>query len=202
MSSNVEQRLSQEASGREWKTNRTSLRALDVLTSDVPHLLIRTPPSSAIFGRHVPRQDIAKSVNGYDDGVGTNAADLASQVCLFSFQQSRDEQTIILPCQHEGGYDRLKQEIEALIADEQQCMSSSVPPDRWQLSGPWRVMRLRGPLEHHFIGIMQSLTTSFVQSGCSILALSTWDTDYLLLQEGQYERAVEGLKRDGWVVAS
>jgi hypothetical protein len=63
-------------------------------------------------------------------------------------------------------------------------------------------MRVRGPLEHHLIGVMQSLATSFVHSQCSIFALSSWDTDYLLVQEEQYERAVEGLKRDGWVVAS
>lgn len=172
-----------------------------VLISDVPHLLIRTPPASAIFSRHFLSLGIPR-VNSHDSGGGCASADHTPPVCLFSLQQSRDEQTITAPCQGEGEYHRLKQEIQALIVDEKQRMSSSHTPDRWQLSGPWRVMRVRGPLEHHLIGVMQSLATSFVRSGSSIMALSSWDTDYVLVQEGQYGRAVEGLKRDGWVISS
>jgi hypothetical protein len=54
-----------------------------------------------------------------------------------------------------------------------------------------------GPLDFSLTGILASLTTSLAEVGISIFAISTFDTDYLLVKADNLERAVLKLKEAG-----
>jgi hypothetical protein len=46
-------------------------------------------------------------------------------------------------------------------------------------------------------GILASLSTVLAQAGVSVFALSTFDTDYLLIREGKVGKAIVALSEAG-----
>lgn len=62
------------------------------------------------------------------------------------------------------------------------CPMDAVPqPDRERLAGPWRVFKVAGPLDFTEIGILAGLTAVLARANVSVFAVSTYDTDYLLV---------------------
>ena len=64
----------------------------------------------------------------------------------------------------------------------------------------WRCLRVRGPLPFSAVGILASLTAPLAAGGVSLFALSTFDTDYLLIQESDLDRALAALRAAGHVI--
>lgn len=62
------------------------------------------------------------------------------------------------------------------------CPMDQVPrPDQERLAGPWRVFKVAGPLDFAEIGILAGLTAVLARADVSVFAISTYDTDYLLV---------------------
>ncbi len=61
----------------------------------------------------------------------------------------------------------------------------------------WRCLRVKGPLGFGMTGILASLAGPLAGSGVSIFVVSTYDTDYLMVQARDLERAVSALERAG-----
>ncbi len=61
----------------------------------------------------------------------------------------------------------------------------------------WRCLKVLGPLDFGLTGILSGLTGVLAAVGISIFALSTYDTDYLLVRRESLERAVRALRLDG-----
>lgn len=66
----------------------------------------------------------------------------------------------------------------------------------------WRALRVAGPLDFSLTGVLSSLAGPLADAGVSVFALSTFDTDYLLVRERQLELAVTTLTRAGHTVRS
>jgi hypothetical protein len=64
----------------------------------------------------------------------------------------------------------------------------------------WRCLKVRGPLPFSAVGILASLTAPLAAAGVSLFALSTFDTDYLLVQESDLERALAALRAAGHAI--
>ncbi len=65
----------------------------------------------------------------------------------------------------------------------------------------WRVFKVEGPLDFSLGGILANLTCIMKEEGVSIFAVSTYDTDYLMVKEDKVEKAVNALKEYGHQVA-
>lgn len=61
----------------------------------------------------------------------------------------------------------------------------------------YRCIKVHGPLDFASTGIIASLTTVLAHEGISIFAVSTFDTDYILVKEDQMERAARALSQEG-----
>ena len=61
----------------------------------------------------------------------------------------------------------------------------------------WRLLTVRGPLEFTLTGIMASLAGSLAAAGVSLFAVSTFDTDHILVKQTDVERAVRALREAG-----
>ena len=79
------------------------------------------------------------------------------------------------------------------------CAADPVPDDVQHTPG-WRAFRVRGPLDFGLVGILAGLSTTLADAGISIFAISTYDTDYLLVRNEQLEAAVEALTAAGYPV--
>jgi hypothetical protein len=66
--------------------------------------------------------------------------------------------------------------------------------------GPWRALRVAGQLSFDLVGVLASLTRPLADAGVSVFAISTYDTDYLLVPVASLERAVAALSAAGHAV--
>ena|SRR2546425_6444424 len=76
------------------------------------------------------------------------------------------------------------------------CPGSSVPADVRSERG-WVAIKVQGPLDFSLTGVLAALASPLAANGISIFAISTFDTDYLLVKEQDLLRAKEALERAG-----
>lgn len=73
---------------------------------------------------------------------------------------------------------------------------AEVPSDV-QAERGWRALSVRGPLPFHLTGILASLAAPLAEAGVPIFALSTHDTDWLLVGHDQASDACAALEGAG-----
>ncbi|MDD3168512.1 MAG: ACT domain-containing protein [Eubacteriales bacterium] len=78
------------------------------------------------------------------------------------------------------------------------CRSESVPKNRTALEEGWRGFRVQGELDFSLIGILSKLSTLLADKGISIFAISTYNTDYILIKEEKLAEAMEILQINGY----
>jgi hypothetical protein len=76
------------------------------------------------------------------------------------------------------------------------CPEEAVPPEV-QGEGGWRALKLPGPIPFGQVGVLASLASPLAAAGISIFALSTYDTDYVLVREAELVRALRALEAGG-----
>lgn len=70
----------------------------------------------------------------------------------------------------------------------------------WQAETGWRALRVEGTLDFALTGILASLAAPLARAGVSLFAVSTFDTDYVLIRERDLETAKAALAADGHTV--
>jgi uncharacterized protein len=80
------------------------------------------------------------------------------------------------------------------------CDAGVVPPDVQRQSG-WVALMVAGPLDFALTGVLAAIAVPLRDAGVSIFAVSTYDTDYVLVPADRLDDAVTGLRSAGHVVA-
>ena len=75
------------------------------------------------------------------------------------------------------------------------CPEGRVPSDV-QCEEGWRAMKIEGPLDFSLVGVLSSVTEPLAEEGVSVFAISTFDTDYILVKEAQLDSTIAVLR--GW----
>ncbi len=65
----------------------------------------------------------------------------------------------------------------------------------------WRALRVAGPLDFSLTGVLSSLAAPLAQAGIAIFAISTYDTDYLLVRAATLDAALATLRAAGHTVS-
>jgi uncharacterized protein len=76
------------------------------------------------------------------------------------------------------------------------CNQADIPEDM-KCERDWRCLKVEGTLDFALTGILASLASPLADAKISIFALSTFDTDYLLVKESHLQRAIEVLSGAG-----
>jgi uncharacterized protein len=76
------------------------------------------------------------------------------------------------------------------------CPAGQVPPSI-RSEGPWRAFMVAGPLDFGLTGILASLAAPLADAGVSIFAISTFDTDYVLVKRHALDAAEAALRAAG-----
>jgi hypothetical protein len=76
---------------------------------------------------------------------------------------------------------------------------SQVPP-RVQSQPGWRVLKVHGPFVLSEIGVLASLAGPLAEAKISLFAVSTFDTDYLLVASETLLAAIAALERAGHTI--
>ena len=79
------------------------------------------------------------------------------------------------------------------------CGEQHVPEDvRCQRS--WRMFKLQGSFDFALTGILKAVPDPLAAADVGIFAISTFDTDYVLVQAYQLDAALSALRGDGHVM--
>jgi uncharacterized protein len=80
-------------------------------------------------------------------------------------------------------------------SDELSVIAETVlVPARLRAEVTWRAMKVHGPFDLSEVGVLASLVAPLAAVGVSVFAVSTFDTDYLLVQCRQLREALAGLR--------
>ena len=81
------------------------------------------------------------------------------------------------------------------------CITSEVPQNVIQRDDGWKAFRIQGVLDFSLIGILAKIAAVLADNGISIFAVSTYNTDYVLIKKENYEKGLEVLRASGYEVA-
>ncbi len=77
------------------------------------------------------------------------------------------------------------------------CLQSLVP-DGIRCERDWRCLQLAGPIPFSTVGVLASLVQPVAEAGISVFAISTFDTDYLLVKAANFKGAIDALRQHGF----
>ncbi len=80
------------------------------------------------------------------------------------------------------------------------CRTEDVPPETLRREDGWRGFRVAGVLDFSLTGVMARISGILAEAGISIFAVSTYDTDYVLVKEESFGRAMHALESEGYAV--
>jgi GNAT superfamily N-acetyltransferase len=75
-----------------------------------------------------------------------------------------------------------------------------VVPEGVRCERGWACLRVAGTLDFSIVGVLASLLDPLANARVSVFVLSTFDTDYLLLKQTDFQRAADVLRRAGHAV--
>jgi hypothetical protein len=73
-------------------------------------------------------------------------------------------------------------------------------PASWKSEKGWRCLKVLGLLDFGLTGILVSLASPLAEAGISIFAISTYDTDYMLVRDHDLEEAKKVLSDAGHAI--
>jgi hypothetical protein len=106
-----------------------------------------------------------------------------------------------------SGLSELTQEIQASQfwffgkTDEELslvCETALVPKESMEREDGFRAFRIEGTLDFSLTGILSRLSTVLADHGIGIFAVSTFQTDYILVKKENYKKAMEKLIEAGY----
>ena len=80
------------------------------------------------------------------------------------------------------------------------CITKDVPSNVIRREDGWKAFCVQGVLDCSLIGILSKISTILAERGISIFAVSTYNTDYILIKDTNYEKALEVLKSSGYEI--
>jgi hypothetical protein len=79
------------------------------------------------------------------------------------------------------------------------CEEGAAPADTKREAG-WRLLRVAGPLDFSLTGILAGIAAPLAEAGVSIFAVSTFDTDYIMVKQEDLAKALSALRAAGHAI--
>ena len=80
------------------------------------------------------------------------------------------------------------------------CKTEDVPAETVEREDGWRGFRICGVLDFSLVGILSKLSAVLAENNIGLFAVSTYNTDYVLVKEENFARALEVLAQAGYEV--
>ena len=80
------------------------------------------------------------------------------------------------------------------------CKTENTPANTTERDDGWRGFRIQGVLDFSLIGILAKLSGILAENKIGIFAVSTYNTDYILVKEENFDRAMTVLADAGYYV--
>ena len=80
------------------------------------------------------------------------------------------------------------------------CKTEDTPAGTIARDDGWKGFRIQGVLDFSLIGILSKLSGILAEHKIGIFAVSTFNTDYILVKEENFDRALDVLTAEGYTV--
>ena len=80
------------------------------------------------------------------------------------------------------------------------CETRYAPSNTTHREDGWKAFRIQGTLDFSLIGILSKITTILAENQIGIFAVSTFNTDYILVKEECFEKAMNVLGEAGYEI--
>ncbi len=80
------------------------------------------------------------------------------------------------------------------------CCVEDVPDNTTERDDGWKAFRIEGVLDFSLIGILSRISGVLAENGVGIFAISTYNTDYVLTKEENFEKAIKALSDAGYEI--
>ena len=80
------------------------------------------------------------------------------------------------------------------------CESAKLPQGAIAREDGWRALAVVGPLDFSLVGVLAKLSSVLADAGIPIFALSTYDTDYVLVKGQCLKEACDALIKKGYII--
>lgn len=81
------------------------------------------------------------------------------------------------------------------------CSMERVPVNTIERDDGWKAFRIQGVLDFSLIGILSRISAILAENKIGIFAVSTYNTDYILVKKENYQRALKALEQRGiWLI--
>ena len=78
------------------------------------------------------------------------------------------------------------------------CQTHCVPEDTLAREDGWRAFRIQGILDFSLVGILSKISIALAKREIGIFAISTYNTDYVLVKEENFPKAIQVLSAEGY----
>lgn len=85
---------------------------------------------------------------------------------------------------------RTQEELSLVVPDE-------LVPQDWKAERGWWAIKVLGPIDWSLTGVLNAVSVPLAQGDVPILAISTYDTDYVLVRDGDLKKARQILASHG-----
>lgn len=90
-----------------------------------------------------------------------------------------------------------KTDDELSIVCKERYVSENVTSEKG-----WRILKVLGPLDFSLVGILSKITSILALNSISVFAISTYDTDYILVKDLSLSKTIEVLEKEGFKIIS
>ena len=80
------------------------------------------------------------------------------------------------------------------------CVTSDAPAVTIEREDGWKCFKIQGVLDFSLIGILSGISSVLAENQIGIFAVSTYNTDYILVKEKDFEKALKLLSQNGYSV--
>lgn len=80
------------------------------------------------------------------------------------------------------------------------CPEADLPAAVLQCERGWRALKICGTLDFGLVGILAKISGLLAEAGISIFAVSTYNTDYILIKAAHLDKAVTALSTNGYQI--
>lgn len=80
------------------------------------------------------------------------------------------------------------------------CKTEDTPKKTTERDDGWKGFRIQGVLDFSMIGILSKLSAILAKNKIGIFAVSTFNTDYILVKKENFDRALKVLSPKGYTI--
>ena len=93
---------------------------------------------------------------------------------------------------------KVENEVSVVVSGD--LDPEGIPSNTEYCSDDWAAFFVEGPLPHDMVGVMAKLSKCIADIGCSIFAIATFDTDYILVPGNKLDTVKSALVQSGYTI--